>query len=86
MRNFRLAAASLTTAPESIHTMQPTDLAIYPAAIGNCESRPVYGHLIANQWVAGGRSPLPVSAPATGQPLAWLHPVDRPGTRPSTAA
>ena len=52
--------------------MQPTDFALYPAAIGHHENRPLYGHLIGNQWLAGGRSALSVSAPATGQPLAWL--------------
>ena len=62
----------MTTGQEPIHTMQPTDFALYPAAIGDHESHPVYGHLIGNQWLAGGRSALPVSAPATGQPLAWL--------------
>ena len=53
----------MTAGQEPIHTMQRTDLALYPAAIGKHESRPVYGHLIGNQWVAGARSALPVSAP-----------------------
>ena len=72
MAGHHWAAKPMTTDREPINTMQPTDLALYPAAIGSHESRSVYGHLIGNQWLAGGRSPLPVSAPATGQPLAWL--------------
>ena len=52
--------------------MHCSDLALYPSALGTYESRPVYGHLIGNRWVGGERSPLPVSAPATGQKFAWL--------------
>ena len=62
----------MTTGQQLIHTMQPTDLARYRTAIGKHESLPLYGHLIGKLWQAGGRSRLPVSAPASGQPPAWL--------------
>ena len=48
------------------------DPKLYPAAIGSRETAPVYGHLIGNEWIAGGGPPVPVSAPATGKRFAWL--------------
>ena len=52
--------------------MQCTDLALYPTALSAHETLPLYGHLIGNRWIAGDRSPISVSAPATGRPFAWL--------------
>ena len=45
---------------------------LFPTAVGSAEGQPLYGHLIANQWISGDRPPLPVTAPATGERFAWL--------------
>ena len=52
--------------------MQPDQPELYPAARRMRQSLPLYGHLIGNEWVDGNGSPLPVTAPATDKPLAWL--------------
>ena len=52
--------------------MQPDQPELYPAARHTRQSLPLYGHLIGNEWVDGNGSPLPVTAPATDKPLAWL--------------
>lgn len=49
-----------------------TNPELFPTAFGSVEGLPLYGHLIANQWISGDRSPLPVAAPATGKQFAWL--------------
>ena len=49
-----------------------SDSSLFATAVGSAEGQPAYGHLIANKWVQGERPPLPVSAPATGKPFAWL--------------
>ncbi len=48
------------------------DPSLFTSALDAVDSMPRYGHLIANRWVAGRGSPLPVLAPATGRPFAWL--------------
>ena len=57
---------------DRISFMQPDQPALCPAARHTRQSLPVYGHLIGATWVDGGGSPLPVTAPATAKPLAWL--------------
>lgn len=52
--------------------MQPDDNILYPSARGHHDGLPHYGHLIGNEWVGSASNLLPVKAPATGRPLAWL--------------
>ena len=52
--------------------MQPAHPDLYPCARRWRDDRPQYGHLIANRWVDGDSLPISVTAPATGQSLAWL--------------
>lgn len=52
--------------------MQPDDKNLFPSARGQHDGLPHYGHLIGNEWHASPSRLLPVSAPATGRPLAWL--------------
>ncbi len=53
--------------------MTPQDASLFPATGGlRHRERPLYRHLIANEWVASDGEPLPVVAPATAQPFAWL--------------
>ena len=52
--------------------MQPADPNLYPHARQWRDNKPQYGHLIANCWHDSDGAPIPVTAPATGQPLAWL--------------
>lgn len=51
--------------------MLPTHPDLFPHARRSREERPEYGHLIANEW-RDGEQAIAVTAPATGQPLAWL--------------
>ena len=52
--------------------MQPAEPNLYPNARRWRDDQPQYGHLIANRWHDSDEAPIAVTAPATGQPLAWL--------------
>jgi aldehyde dehydrogenase (NAD+) len=52
--------------------MQPAEPDLYPHARRWRDNTPQYGHLIANRWHDSEGEPIPVTAPATGQALAWL--------------
>lgn len=52
--------------------MQCDNPALFESARGRREGQPVYGHLIGGQWQEGTGTPLPVLAPATGRPFAWI--------------
>lgn len=52
--------------------MTTPDPSLFSVALDSVDAMPRYGHLIGNRWMAGSGSPLPVLAPATGLPFAWL--------------
>jgi aldehyde dehydrogenase (NAD+) len=57
--------------PTPMQVMNPDDPRLFPASHGPHDGLPAYAHLIGNEWLAGDGL-LPVTAPATGRPLAWL--------------
>ena len=52
--------------------MQPALADLFPNARRWRAQQPQYGHLIAGSWHDSDAPPIEVTAPATGQPLAWL--------------
>ena len=52
--------------------MRPDNPKLFTAPLSRQNGLPLYGHLIANEWVASDREPLSVVAPATGETFAWL--------------
>lgn len=53
--------------------MRADDPALYPTAHDHHQGLPRYRHLIGGAWVDGtAAEPLPMFAPATGAPLAWI--------------
>ena len=52
--------------------MKTPELSLFSSALSKHDSKPVYGHLIGNQWSTGSGAPLPVLAPATGICFAFL--------------
>jgi aldehyde dehydrogenase (NAD+) len=52
--------------------MQCDSPELFSAARHQRDGMPQYSHLIGNEWVDSSGTPLPVLAPATGRPLAWL--------------